>query len=706
MGTGFLLFFTLLCKRKKSFPCCLHFIYRSIHKNKTNKEGDKKWLDFTHLHVHTEYSVLDGASKIKTLVKRAKEIGQTALAITDHRNMFGCIPFYKACVDEGIKPIIGMEANICQSVADKDKGFHLILLVKNEAGYKNLCELATFAYNNIYQFPRIDKEFLSSHHEGLICTSACIAGEIPTLIDNDNYDEAKKVALWYKSLFGEDFYLEVQNHGIPAELNANLYIRRLSKELDIKIIATNDAHYVRKEDAETQDILLCLQTGSKLSDPNRFKFSSDEFYLKSADEMLELFPNDSEYLTNTSEIVNKCNFQYEFGITRLPVYDIPTGYNSHIEYLRELAEQGIASKYGVAHDESIDQRLEHELFTINKMGYTDYFLIVWDYINWSHNHGVTVGPGRGSGAGSIVAYAIGITDIDPIRYDLYFERFLNPERVSMPDFDIDFCVLRREETIDYVIEKYSESRVSRIMTFNMMQGREAIKGSARVLDLPIQLANKLSSFIHNNKIDEALNEDPEFQEMVKTNKDAALIIDKARKIEGYIKSVGTHAAGILICDKPITNYAPLMIDKNGKQVVQGTMLDVESLGLLKFDFLGLRNLTIIQNTLDMIRNNTGTSYDMNKIDMQDKAVYSMMASGDTKAVFQFESDGIASVLKELVPTNIEDLIAVNALYRPGPMDEIPKFIRNKKNPQGIQYLDPKLEPILKKLMGVSFIKNR
>lgn len=652
---------------------------------------------FNHLHNHTEYSLLDGAAKVDELVNRAKELGQTALAITDHRNMFGCISFYKACKAAGIKPIIGSEFNIVNSFEEKSRGHHLVLLAKNEEGYKNLCKLTTIANKlGFYYVPRIDKEALQKCCKGLVCLSACIQGEIPDLLLNAKDKEAKEVTKWYKGLFGDDFYLEVQDHGIPSEKVSNIGIGRLSKMYDIKIVCTNDCHYVKKEDAKAQEILLCLQTKKKLSDDDRFKFATDEFYLKSEDEMLELFPK--EYLENTAEVVSKCNFEYEFGITRLPYYEVPANYQSHEAYLKELCKKGIARRYATITPE-IQQRYEYELSDINKMGYTDYFLIVWDFINWAKSNGIPIGPGRGSGAGSIVAYAIGITNIDPLKYNLYFERFLNPERVSMPDFDIDMDVERREEVVNYVKQKYGILHVSQILTFGKLKARAAIRDTARVLDLSKALADNLCKLIgKSDTIKQALEDSKQLAEYYDKDEKIKNLLDYSMKIEGLIKNTSAHAAGVLICDKAITEYAPLHVDKDGNYVVEADMASVEALGLLKFDFLGLRNLTVERYTLAAVKAHTGKEIDLDNIDINDQNVYNMM-SNDCTAVFQFESDGMASTVASLKPTNIEDLIAIVSLYRPGPMSEIPKFIANKHSPENIVYSDERLKPVLKDTYG-------
>ena len=656
---------------------------------------------FTHLHTHTEYSLLDGAAKIKPLVEKAKSLEQKALAITDHRNMFGCVEFYSACVDAGIKPVIGCEFNVVSDIQFKEegRGNHLVLLAKNQQGYRNLCILVTLSNRDgFYYVPRIDKKMLKEHTEGLICLSACIQGEIPKLIIEGKQKEAEEAVSWYKELFGEDFYLEVQDHGMPTEAVANEGLKRLAKLFDIKIVATNDVHYIEKQDADAQDSLMCIQTGKLKADTDRLRFPSDEFYLKSEKEMLKLFPQ--EWLDNTQEIVDKCTFEYTFGQIHLPFYEVPGEFSSHEAYLRDLCVKGLKRRYGEDYDEEVRNRYEYEMSVISEMGYVDYFLIVWDFINWAKSKGIPIGPGRGSGAGSIVAYAVGITNVDPLRYHLYFERFLNPERVSMPGFDIDMCVERRGEIVEYVKAKYGIDHVSQIATYATLKAKNAIKSVAKILNIPLPVSNEIAGMIGNSAtIDEALEANPELKKRYDNDANIKYLIDSSKKIEGLKKNTSSHAAGVLICDSPITDHAPLHVDDNGGYIIEADMSSVEKLGLLKFDFLGLRNLTVEQHCIDDIKRRTGKVIDLDEIPLDDPKVYKMLASGDSNAVFQFESDELKGILKQLQPTRIEDLIALNALYRPGPMAEIPTFIERKHHPEKIEYLDEKLRPILEETNG-------
>lgn len=656
---------------------------------------------FTHLHTHTEYSLLDGAAKIKPLVEKAKSLGQKALAVTDHRNMFGTVEFYSTCVDAGIKPVIGCEFNIVSDVQFKEegRGNHLVLLAKNQQGYKNLCILVTLSNRDgFYYVPRIDKKMLREHTEGLICLSACIQGEIPKLIIEGKQKEAEETVSWYKGLFGEDFYLEVQDHGMPTEAVANEGLKRLAKLYDIKIVATNDVHYIEKQDADAQDSLMCIQTGKLKADTDRLRFPSDEFYLKSEKEMLKLFPQ--EWLDNTQEIVDKCVFEYTFGQIHLPFYEVPGEFPTHEAYLRDLCVKGLRKRYGENYGDEVQKRYDYEMSVISEMGYIDYFLIVWDFINWAKSKGIPIGPGRGSGAGSIVAYAVGITNVDPLRYHLYFERFLNPERVSMPDFDIDMCVERRGEIVEYVKAKYGLDHVSQIATYATLKAKNAIKSMAKILNIPLPVSNEIAGMIGNaTTIDEALDANPELKKRYDDDTNIKYLIDSSKKIEGLKKNTSSHAAGVLICDSPITDHAPLHVDDNGGYIIEADMSSVEKLGLLKFDFLGLRNLTVEQHCIDDIKRRTGKVIDLDKIPLDDPKVYKMLASGDSNAVFQFESDELKGILKQLQPTRIEDLIALNALYRPGPMAEIPTFIERKHHPEKIEYLDEKLKPILEETNG-------
>lgn len=663
---------------------------------------------FTHLHVHTQFSLLDGANRIKDCVKKVKEMGQNSCAITDHGVMYGVIAFYKECVSQGIKPIIGCEVYVSPgSRFDKQGSYsgendskynHLVLLCENMTGYKNLCKIVSAGFIDGFYFkPRVDMEILEKYHEGLICLSACLAGAVPQALLKGDYDTAKATALKYQKIFGkENYFIEIQDHGIREQQQTNPDLVRLAGEIGAELVATNDAHYTNREDAEAQDVLLCIQTGKQLDDEKRMRFETQEFYMKSEDEMRELFPYAPQAIENTQKIADRCNVEFTFGVTKLPQYDIPEGYGSHYEYFKYLCDKGLANRYGKDCPKEYRERLEYELGVIDKMGYVDYFLIVWDFINWAREHDIPVGPGRGSGAGSIAAYAVGITDIDPMRYDLFFERFLNPERVSMPDFDIDFCYERRGEVIDYVMEKYGKDRVSQIITYQTMAARGSIRDVGRVLGVPYGEVDKLAKMVPNElkmTIQKALDGAPDFRQAYETSESAKKIIDIALKIEGLPKSSSKHAAGVLICDKSIVEYAPLMTDKEGDAVIQCTMVELEDLGLLKFDFLGLRTLTVIKDTEKAVQKKC-PGFDIRNIPMDDQKVFDMLSKADTLAVFQLESGGMRNVLTGIKPNSIEDLTALISLYRPGPMDSIPEYIRNKENPDGIVYDDPKLEPIL------------
>lgn len=663
---------------------------------------------FAHLHVHTQFSLLDGANKIKDCVKKVKEMGQNSCAITDHGVMYGVIGFYKECLAQGIKPIIGCEVYVSPGsrfdkqgtyTGENDSKYnHLVLLCENMTGYQNLCKIVSTGFTEGFYFkPRVDREVLEAHHEGLICLSACLAGAVPQALLKGDYEKAKATALEYQRIFGkENFFIEIQDHGIKEQKMTNPDLVRIAEEIGAEVVATNDAHYTNKEDAEAQDVLLCIQTGKTLDDEKRMRFETQEFYMKSEEEMRELFPYAEQAIDNTQKIADRCNVEFTFGVTKLPQYDIPEGYTSHYEYFKYLCDKGLAERYGKDCPKEYKDRLDYELGVIDKMGYVDYFLIVWDFINWAREHGIPVGPGRGSGAGSIAAYAVGITDIDPMRYGLFFERFLNPERVSMPDFDIDFCYERRGEVIDYVVEKYGKERVSQIITYQTMAARGSIRDVGRVLGVPYGEVDKLAKMVPNElkmTIKKALEVAPDFREAYDTNENARKIIDIAMKIEGLPKSCSKHAAGVLICDKSIVEYAPLMTDKEGESVIQCTMLELEDLGLLKFDFLGLRTLTVIKDTEKAVQKKC-PGFDIRDIPMDDQKVFGMLSKADTLAVFQLESGGMRSVLTGIKPNSIEDLTALISLYRPGPMDSIPDYIRNKENPDGIVYDDPKLEPIL------------
>ncbi len=658
-------------------------------------------MDFVHLHLHTEYSLLDGACRIRELFDAARDMGQTAVAVTDHGVMYGAVDFYKAAKKAGIKAIIGCEVYVApNSRFDKEKTGnskynHLVLLCENETGYKNLIKMVSLSFTEgFYSKPRVDKELLSKYHEGLICLSACIAGEIPSALINNDYEGAKKAAIWYRDTFGEgNFFLELQNHGMPEQIEINPFIKRISAETGIPLVATNDAHYVRREDAKMQKVLICIQTGKTVKEDNPLTFASDEFYLKSGEEMAALFPDTPEAISNTVKIAERCNFDFEFGKIKLPVFDI--GERDHFEFFKEKCFLGLHKIFGENPKTEYIDRLNYELETINRMGYVDYYLIVQDFVNYAKRSGIPVGPGRGSGAGSLAAYCIGITGIDPIKYSLYFERFLNPERVSMPDFDIDFCYVNRGRVIDYVIDKYGADRVSQIVTFGTMAARNAIRDVGRALDKPYALCDKIAKMVPRTlgiTIEKALTVSPELKAEYDTDIEVKELVDMAKKVEGMPRHASTHAAGVVISDRAVNEYVPLAVNDESV-VTQYTMTALDELGLLKMDFLGLRNLTIIRNTEEYIRKNE-PSFDINEISLEDKKTYEMMSGGFTDGVFQFESDGMKNVLRQFRPEKIEDLTAILSLYRPGPMDSIPKYIHNRHHPEDIKYDTPLLKDIL------------
>lgn len=672
---------------------------------------------FVHLHIHSEFSLLDGANRIKDIPVIAKELGMDAIAITDHGAMFGVIDFYKACKANGVKPIIGCEVYVAPRTRhDKDpkldsKYNHLILLAKDMTGYKNLSKLVSLSYTEgFYYKPRIDKEILEKYHEGLVCSSACLAGEISQAILQDNMEEAKKAALWFKNLFGEDYYLEIQNNGVKEQVLVNQKLIELSKELDIPLVATNDAHYSRREDAYNHEVLLCIQTGKKMSDEDRMRFETDELYIKSPEEMSDYFSNVPEAIENTVKIAEKCNVEFEFGHTILPNYDVPEGYETHYDYIEDLTKKGLIKRYGTKEKndsssyeelpEEIRKRAEYELGVIKKMGYVDYFLIVWDYINYAKTHDIPVGPGRGSGAGSIVAYAIGITDIDPIKYNLLFERFLNPERISMPDFDVDFCYEKRDKVIEYVCKKYGYDHVSQIITFGTMSARMVIRDVARVLDVPYAEADKLAKMIPNEihiTIKKALEQNKELNTLYETDAEIKKLLDIAMALEGMPRQASTHACGIVITKDPVDTYVPLYV-REGNISTQYIMTTLEELGLLKMDFLGLRTLTVIKDTIDLVKKDKGIDVKFDK-DMNDPKVYKLWQEGNSVGIFQFESQGMTNFMRELKPDSLEDIIAGVSLYRPGPMDQIPRYIANKKDPEHAVYTHPALKPILEVTYG-------
>ena len=663
-------------------------------------------LDFVHLHVHTEYSLLDGANRIKDLVAKVKDLGMSACAITDHGVMYGAIEFYKECKKQGIKPIIGCEVYVApRSMNNKESGIddkcgHMILLCKNMTGYKNLIKLVSKSFIDGYYYrPRIDVELLRKNSEGLIGTSACLFGFISQAILDGDYDKAESIANQYADIFGkDDFYIELQSNGIEDQVVANRGLVKLARKLGLKLIATNDCHYLNKEDSYPHEVLLCIGTGKKMQDLDRFKFATDEFYVKSQQEMIDNFKNFPDAISNTVEIANKCNLEFEFGHTILPNFDTPNNMD-HFEYLKQLANEGIKNRYGTSNDE-IESRLNYELETINKMGYTDYFLIVWDFIHHAKSEGIPVGPGRGSGAGSLVAYSIGITDIDPLKYNLIFERFLNPERISMPDFDVDFCYERRGEVINYVQEKYGMDHVAQIITFGTLKAKEVIRDVGRVLDVSRQLIDKTAKLIPwsiGMTLDGALNEVQELKELYDEDADVRKVIDIGKRLEGLPRHASTHAAGVVITKDPVDSYVPLY---KGDETIscQYTMTILEELGLLKMDFLGLRTLTVIDDTEKEVLRTKGIKVEYDK-DMNDPKVFELFMQGDTSGIFQFESAGITDVMKQLKPDCLEDLIAGVSLYRPGPMDQIPRYIKAKNDPSTITYTHPKLEPILNVTYG-------
>ena len=660
-------------------------------------------MAFTHLHVHTEYSLLDGAARIKRVVAHAKELGMTSLAITDHGAMFGVIDFYKECKKQGIKPIIGCEVytaarKMTDKEPDKDKyQGHLVLLAKNETGYKNLIKLVSAGYIKGYYYkPRIDKDILREHSEGLIALSACLAGNIQNYLLRDYYEGAKKEAEELLEIFGEgNFFLEIQDQGLEEEAFIKPGLIRLSQELGIPMVATNDVHYVKQEDAEAHDVLLAVQTATSINDENRMRFANDQFYLKSEEEMRKIFASMPEVIDNTQIVADACNLEFEFGQYHLPEFIAPDGKDNKT-YLRELCAAGLRERYGENPESSLEERLDYELSTIESMGYVEYFLIVWDFINYAKENGIMVGPGRGSAAGSLVAYCLKITDIDPIRYNLIFERFLNPERVSMPDIDIDFCYERRPEVIEYVTRKYGEDKVCQIITFGTMKAKQAVRDVGRALDVSYAETDAIAKAIPFDlgmTIQKALETNPELKAMYDSDANARQVIDMAKSLEGMPRHASTHAAGVVISKAPIDEYVPMYLSDKGP-ATQFPMTTIEELGLLKMDFLGLRNLTVIRDALELIKQNHGVTIDFAKMGYDDPGVYEMISHGNTGGVFQLESQGMTQFMKNLKPTCFEDIVAGISLYRPGPMDSIPKYIENKKNPENIKYVDKALAPIL------------
>ena len=666
-------------------------------------------MKFAHLHVHTEYSLLDGSNKIKEYVARVKELGMDSAAITDHGVMFGVIDFYRAAKAEGIKPILGCEVYVApQSRFDKEVGtredryYHLVLLAENNKGYENLTKIVSKAFVEGYYYkPRVDYELLEQYHEGIIALSACLAGEVQKNLLRGMYEEAVKSAKRYEKIFGKgNFFLELQDHGIPEQATVNQRLLRLSQDTGIELVATNDVHYTYAEDEKPHDILLCIQTGKKLQDENRMRYEGGQYYVKSPEEMAELFPYALQALENTQKIADRCDVEIEFGVTNLPRYDVPSGYTSW-EYLNKLCFDGLASRYQPVTEE-LGERLTYELSVIQKMGYVDYFLIVWDFIKYARDNDIMVGPGRGSAAGSIVSYCLGITDIDPIRYQLLFERFLNPERVSMPDIDIDFCFERRQEGIDYVVRKYGADRVVQIVTFGTMAARGVIRDVGRVMDLPYAFVDTIAKMIPtelNMTLTKALSVNPELKKVYEEDAEVKELIDMSLRLEGLPRHTSMHAAGVVISQKPVDEYVPLSLGADGAVTTQFTMTTLEELGLLKMDFLGLRTLTVIQNAAKLAEKSSGHKIDMHKINYNDKEVLESIGTGKTDGIFQLESAGMKNFMKELTPQNLEDIIAGISLYRPGPMDFIPQYIKGKNDRGSITYDCPQLEPILESTYG-------
>ena len=666
-------------------------------------------MNFTHLHVHTEYSLLDGSNKIKEYVARVKKLGMDSAAITDHGVMYGVIDFYKEAKAQGIKPILGCEVYVAPgSRFDKEAGnnedryYHLVLLAENNEGYQNLMKIVSIGFiDGFYYKPRVDIETLETYHEGIIALSACLAGEIPRYIMRGMYEEACKSALRYQNIFGKNnFFLELQDHGMPEQKQVNQSLLRMSREMGIELVATNDVHYTYAEDVKPHDILLCLQTGKRLSDEDRMRYEGGQYFVKSPEEMATLFPYAPEALENTYKIAQRCNVEIEFGVTKLPKYDVPEGYTSW-EYLNKLCWDGFAERYPDDIGKLRDQ-LTYELSIIQKMGYVDYFLIVWDFIKYSRDHGIAVGPGRGSAAGSLVSYTLGITNIDPAKYQLLFERFLNPERVSMPDIDVDFCFERRQEVIDYVVRKYGKDRVAQIVTFGTLAARGVLRDVGRVMDMPYAFVDSIAKMVPqelNITLDRALKTNPEFKTLYDTNEQVKELVDMSMRLEGLPRHTSMHAAGVVISQKAIDEYVPLSRAQDGSLTTQFTMTTLEELGLLKMDFLGLRTLTVIQNAVRMAEQGHGCKIDVDHIDYNDKAVLDSLGTGKTDGVFQLESTGMKNFMKELKPQSLEDIIAGISLYRPGPMDFIPQYIRGKNHPETITYDCPELESILEPTYG-------
>ena len=666
-------------------------------------------MSFVHLHVHTEYSLLDGSNKIRDYVARVKELGMNAAAITDHGVMYGCIQFYKECMAQGIKPILGCEVYVApgsrfdrESASGENRYYHLILLAENLQVYHNLMKITSRGFTEgFYYKPRVDLELLRKYHEGIIALSACLAGEVASNLARNRYEEAKAAALRYEDIFGKgNFFLELQDHGIPAQRIVNPQLLRMSEETGIELVCTNDCHYTRAEDADAHDILLCIQTGKKVSDENRLRYEGGQYYVKSEEEMAALFPYARQALDNTQKIADRCQVEIRFHELKLPKYEVPEGFTSWT-YLQKLCYDGAERLYHPVTQE-IRDRLEYELNTIRTMGYVDYFLIVWDYVHFAKEHNIPVGPGRGSAAGSMVSYTMGITELDPLKYSLLFERFLNPERVSMPDIDVDFGFEQRQEVIDYVVRKYHKDRVVQIVTFGTMAARNAIRDVGRVMDLPYALCDATAKMIPNElniTIDKALTMNPDLKRAYDSDEQVHHLIDMARKLEGLPRHTSMHAAGVVISSRPVDEFVPLQRAADGTITTQYNMTELEELGLLKMDFLGLRTLTVIQDATNMAERRTGQKIDLRKVDYNDPKVMKMIGEGRCEGVFQLESAGMTSFMKELKPTSLEDIVAGVALYRPGPMDFIPDYIKGKKHPELVRYDTPQLEPILKATYG-------
>ena len=666
-------------------------------------------MSFTHLHVHTEYSLLDGSNKIKEYVARVKELGMNSAAITDHGVMFGCIDFYKEARAQGIKPILGCEVYVApgsrfdrETSRGEDRYYHLVLLAENNTGYSNLMKIVSAGFiDGFYYKPRVDMEILEKYHEGIIALSACLAGEVARAMVRNQYEMGKEAALRYEKIFGKgNFFLELQDHGISEQRMVNQQLMRLSAETGIELVATNDIHYTYAEDADSHDILLCLQTGKKITDEDRMRYEGGQYFVKSEAEMASLFPYAPQAIENTQKIADRCNVEIEFGVTKLPKFDVPEGYTSW-EYLNKLCYDGLEERYHPATDE-LKARLKYELDTIKTMGYVDYFLIVWDFIKFARDHDIMVGPGRGSAAGSIVSYTLGITQLDPMRYQLLFERFLNPERVTMPDIDVDFCFERRPEVIDYVTRKYGKDRVVQIVTFGTLAARGVIRDVGRVLDMPYAQVDSIAKMIPNElniTIDKALQMNHELRELYQGNEEVAHLIDMSRRLEGLPRHTSMHAAGVVIGSRPLVEFVPLSRGSDGTIVTQFTMTTLEELGLLKMDFLGLRTLTVIQNATKLAERYSNKKIDLLHIDYNDPKVLGMIGASKTVGVFQLESAGMKNFMKELKPQSLEDIIAGISLYRPGPMDFIPQYIKGKNNPESVTYDTPLLKPILEPTYG-------